>query len=199
MSRRRPRRLDLRDLPPAAAATLEAALAGEELALSRDGEPLGTLIARRAVLSGRVVAGAPEDDATPPREDVTVVATAMELPEAARRQLAEQFGEGYLVLDLHEAPPTADVLLVPPISPQLIGALRAQFPTARMLVTEIEDEQHGVHHAGPVTRMLEAGASAYLPPRPVTEIAGTVHAHLVRGERSALEAADGNQRRQLPG
>lgn len=199
MSRRRPHRLDLRDLPPAASAALEAALTGEEVTVSRDGEQLGTVTCRLAVLAGQVVAAAPPGEAPSPREDVAIVATAMELSERAHRQLSERFGEGYLVLDLHEAPPTTDILLVPPISPQLIASLRTQFPAARLLVTEIEDEELGVHYAGPVARMLEAGASAYLPPRPVTEIAGAVHAHLVRRERLALEASDEEERRQLPG
>lgn len=189
MRHRAPRRLDLQQLPRAVAAALEAALAGEDIALVRGEELLGTLSARPAVLEGRLLAGPtrPHEE-RPVREDVTVVATAMELSRTARDRLAEQFGEGFLVLDLHEAPSSADVLLVPPISPQLLGALRAQFPSARVLVAEIEDEELGVHYAGPVTRMLAAGADAYLPPRPVDEVARAVQRQLTgASERAALE------------
>lgn len=189
MRHRAPRRLDLQQLPRAVAAALEAALAGEDIALVRGKELLGTLSARPAVLEGRLLAGPtrPHEE-RPVREDVTVVATAMELSRTARDRLAEQFGEGFLVLDLHEAPSSADVLLVPPISPQLLGALRAQFPSARVLVAEIEDEELGVHYAGPVTRMLSAGADAYLPPRPVDEVARAVQRQLTgASERAVLE------------
>lgn len=189
MRHRAPRRLDLQQLPRAVAAALEAALAGEDIALVRGEELLGTLSARPAVLEGRLLAGPtrPHEE-RPVREDVTVVATAMELSRTARDRLAEQFGEGFLVLDLHEAPSSADVLLVPPISPQLLGALRAQFPSARVLVAEIEDEELGVHYAGPVTRMLSAGADAYLPPRPVDEVARAVQRQLTgASERAVLE------------
>lgn len=189
MRHRAPRRLDLQQLPRAVAAALEAALAGKDIALVRGEELLGTLSARPAVLEGRLLAGPtrPHEE-RPVREDVTVVATAMELSRTARDRLAEQFGEGFLVLDLHEAPSSADVLLVPPISPQLLGALRAQFPSARVLVAEIEDEELGVHYAGPVTRMLSAGADAYLPPRPVDEVARAVQRQLTgASERAVLE------------
>lgn len=118
MRHRSPRRLDLQQLPHPVADALERALAGEEVALVRGKELLGTLSVRPAVLEGQLLA-APTGtrDERPDREDVTVVATAMELSRTARDRLAEQFGEGFLVLDLHEAPSSADVLLVPPISP----------------------------------------------------------------------------------
>ncbi|APX33466.1 hypothetical protein BH708_12905 [Brachybacterium sp. P6-10-X1] len=188
--RRRGRlRLDLEELPPDLAAVLDAAVAGEEVTLTRSDAPLGTLVVRSSTLEG-VVRGTPRTEV--PRsvpEGATVVATAMELSEGSRQRISEELGAGYIVLDLHEAPSSADVLLVPPISPQLVGALRGQFPDARLLVTEIEDEELGVHYAGPVGRMLEAGASGYLPPRPVAELAATVHAHLARQDALALEAS----------
>lgn len=192
--RRRGRpRLDLEELPPALAATLEAAVAGEEVMLTRSGAALGTLVVRSSTLEGVVHETPRTKDPRPVPEGITVVATAMELSEEARQRIADELGEDYIVLDLHEAPPSADVLLVPPISPQLVGALRRQFPDARLLVTEIEDEELGVHYAGPVSRMLEAGASGYLPPRPVTELAATVHAHLTRQDALALEASAAGQ------
>lgn len=202
MRRRAPRRLDLQQLSRAVAVALEEALAGEDVALVRGDEQLGTLSVRPTVLEGRLLAG-PTDahEQRKVREDVTVVATAMELSVSARDRLAEQFGEGFLVLDLHEAPSSADVLLVPPISPQLLGALRAQFPAARVLVAEIEDEELGVHYAGPVARMLEAGADAYLPPRPVDEVARAVQRQLSgASDRAALDPrATGSPRAALPG
>ena len=192
--RRRGRpRLDLEELPPALAATLDAAVAGEEVMLTRSGAPLGTLVVRSSTLEGVVHETPRTKDPRPVPEGITVVATAMELSEKARRRISEELGEDYIVLDLHEAPPSADVLLVPPISPQLVGALRGQFPDARLLVTEIEDEELGVHYGGPVSRMLEAGASGYLPPRPVAELATTVHAHLTRRDALALEASAAGQ------
>jgi len=202
MRHRAPRSLDLQQLPHGVADALEKALAGEDVALTRGEELLGTLSVRRAVLEGQVLAGPTgAHEERPVREDVTVVATAMELSRTARDRLAEQFGEGFLVLDLHDAPSSADVLLVPPISPQLLGALRAQFPSARVLVAEIEDEELGVHYAGPVTRMLEAGADAYLPPRPVDEVARAVQRQLTGGsDRAALDpGATGSPRAALPG
>lgn len=205
MRQRRPARLDLQDLPRSIAAALESALAGHEVVLAHGGVDIGTLTARPLVLDGQLLAPAARPAAQPaeaqdsPPGDVVVVATAMELSESARSRLAEEFGEGYAVLDLHAAPPTADVLLVPPISPQLLGALRRQFPAARILVTEIEDEELGVRCAGPVARMLEAGASAYLPPRPVGEVAGAVHAHLTREAPETIERSAGRHRRRLEG
>ncbi|WP_341854001.1 hypothetical protein [Brachybacterium sp. GPGPB12] len=106
---------------------LERALAGEEVALVRGKEPLGTLSVRPAVLEGQLLAaptGTREE--RPDREDVTVVATAMELSRTARDRLAEQFGEGFLVLDLHEAPSSADVFAGPAHQPAAArGAARA--------------------------------------------------------------------------
>src|SRR5699024_5342862 len=114
------------------------AVAGEEVMLTRSCTALGTLVVRSSTLEG-VVHGTPRtQDPGPMPEGITLVATAMELSEEARQRISEELGEDYIVLDLHEAPSSTDVLLVPPISPQLVGALRGQFPDARLLVTEIE-------------------------------------------------------------
>jgi hypothetical protein len=187
--------LDVDALPPDVAVVLEAAMAGGCLTLVRSGHPIGALEFRSHVLEGTVVetpdrfdrAGEPGLPGSAPG-GVTVVATAMKLSAAARRRLSDEFGAGYLVLDLHEAPASTDVLLIPPVSPQLIGMLGHQFPQARVVVTEIEDEELGVSYPGPVSRMLDAGANAYLPPRPIAELAADVHAYLTQGEQRMLDS-----------
>ncbi|GGL65847.1 hypothetical protein GCM10010129_06740 [Streptomyces fumigatiscleroticus] len=81
------------------------------------------------------------------------------------------------------APATADVLLVPPVSPQLIANLRSAFPEARVVVTEIEDDELGVSYHGPVRRLLDAGAEAYLPATSVPRLARQLdHTLTHRGE-----------------
>jgi antitoxin (DNA-binding transcriptional repressor) of toxin-antitoxin stability system len=97
-----------------------------------------------------------------PHAGVTVVVTAMELSESARGLLSAELGSDYVVLDLDTAPKTAEVLLVPPISLQLLGSLRARFPAARVVVAEFEDPELGVDYRGPVQRMIDAGAEVYL-------------------------------------
>lgn len=57
------------------------------------------------------------------------------------------------------------------------------------MITEIEDEELGVRYSGPVSRLLDAGASAYLPPRPIDELAANVHAYLTQGRQPALKSA----------
>lgn len=73
--------------------------------------------------------------------------------------------------DLHAAPTTADVLLVPPASPQLIGSLRSMFPKARVIIAEVEDDVLGVSCHGPVRRMLDAGAETYLTSTTIPSLA----------------------------
>lgn len=182
--------LDLDQLPADVRTALEAALSGAEVTLRRGEEDLGVLTVRPRVLDGEVV----EAPRLPPPavevpEGVLVVATAMRLSRDVRRRLADSFGRDFLVLDLHEAPESTDVLLVNPVSPQLLEVLRARFPRARVVVTEIEDEVLGVHYSGPVCRMLDAGASAYLPPRPVVDVVAFVRAHLDGAVAEALQPA----------
>ena len=102
---------------------------------------------------------------------MTVVATAMKLSASARRSLSEELGTDYIVLDMHAAPTTADVLLVPPVSPQLIGSLREMFPGARVIVAEIEDAELGVSYHGPLRRMLDAGVDNYLAATAIPRLA----------------------------
>ena len=111
----------------------------------------------------------------------------MRLSDVARRRLSNELGDDYVVVDIHEAPASTDVLLTHPVSPQLLGILRQQFPNARVVITEIEDEELGVRFSGPVSRMLDAGAAAYLPPRPIAQVAAHVHAFLTQEGAPTLE------------
>lgn len=194
--------LDLETLPPAVRSAVEAMVAGHEVTVRRGGLEIGVLVHRASVLEGTVVGGpAPKpgpddhvdgytsgDAARRVPDGVTVVATATKLSHAARRRLSDELGEGYIVLDLLKAPTSADVVLTHPVSPQLLGSLRAMFPDARIIVTEIEDDELGVSAPGPVSRLLDAGASAYLPPRPLREVAANVHAYLTGSGAPQLTA-----------
>lgn len=186
--RRTAPQLDVEKLPPDVRAALEDAIAGDGITLYRSGVPIGSLEFRPSVLEGTVVArpSAPVPAASVP-DGVTVIATAMQLSDAARRHLSDAFGADYIVLDIHEAPVSADVLLTHHVSPQLLGIFRHQFPDARIVITEIEDVDLGVHYSGPVSRLLDAGASAYLPPRSIAALAATVHAYLTQGDGPMLE------------
>ncbi|WP_308431346.1 hypothetical protein [Amycolatopsis deserti] len=115
--------------------------------------------------------------------DVTVVATAMRLSESARASLSAELGADYIVIDMHAAPLTADVLLVPPVSPQLIGNLRRSFPKARVVVAEIDDAELGVSYEGPVRRMLDAGATTYLPSTTIPRLAQALDRTITQGRQ----------------
>lgn len=153
--------IDVARLPEDVVDLIDALGPGENLVLTRDGEPVAT------ISSAGFRPGPPRTD----YDDVTVVATAMKLSASARMSLSAELGSDYLVLDLHSAPATADVLLVPPVSPQLIGSLRAKFPKARVVLAEVEDAELGVSYHGPVRRLLDAGAETYLTSANVPHLA----------------------------
>ena len=186
--RRTAAQLDVEKLPPEVRAAVEEAIAGDGITLHRSGVAIGSPEFRPNVLEGTVVERPPDPVSASVPDGVTVIATAMPLSDAARRRLSDELGAAYVVLDLHAAPTSTDVLLTHPVSPQLLGILRHQFPRARVVITEIEDEELGVRYSGPVSRLLDAGASAYLPPRPLAELAANVHAYLTQGGEPMLEA-----------
>ncbi|WP_248580885.1 hypothetical protein [Nocardioides sp. InS609-2] len=189
--RRNSPELDIDALSTEVSVALEAAIGGASITLSRSGLPIGTLEFCSNVLEGTVINSPAQHDSTASTPDgVTVIATAMRLSATARRRLSDEFGSDYIVLDFHEAPTSTDVVLTNPVSPQLLGILRQQFPHARVVVTEIEDEELGVRYSGPVGRMLDAGAAAYLPPRPIAELAANVHSYLTEGGTQVLESGD---------
>ncbi len=199
---RDPRRLDLTRLAPEVRAEIESIMAHGEVAIVRSGEPEGHLTFRPAVLEGVVLPPVTEGDSgpatestpepspepAPEREGVQVVVTTMRMSDAARTRLSEAFGPSYVVLDFADAPATADIVLAQAVSPQLMNVWARMFPHARILVTEILDDELGLDVRGPVGRLLDAGAHGYLPPRPVEQVAREVHGYLASRARSELDA-----------
>jgi antitoxin (DNA-binding transcriptional repressor) of toxin-antitoxin stability system len=175
-------RIDVTHLPEDVVGLIDDLGPGEDLVITRDGNPV-------AVISSTAFSRA--NTGQPPMDygNVTVVATAMKLSTSARTALSAELGADYIVLDLHSAPTTADVLLVPPASPQLIGNLRSMFPAARVIVAEIEDPELGVSYHGPVRRMLDAGADTYLAsttiPRLAEQLDQTITQHQIAGDPAA--------------
>ncbi|MGW6504309.1 hypothetical protein [Nonomuraea angiospora] len=186
-------RIDVARLPEDVVALIDALGPEESLVVTRDGASIATISSTIDVVQGAIVdrdaSDETNDQAPTDHESVTVVATAMELSTAARVALSTQLGADYVVLDMHAAPATTDVLLVPAGSPQLIGALRAMFPKARVIVTEIEDDELGVQYHGPVRRLLDAGADGYLPPATLPLLARQLDYTLNQGREIAGGAA----------
>lgn len=164
--------IDVTRLPEEVVALIEALGPGEELTVTRNDRAIATIPSTRNTHDDAVIGhGTPDKPAEAAYGDVTVVATAMKLSASARRSLSAELGTDYIVLDMHTAPTTADVLLVPPVSPQLIASLRSMFPSARVIVTEIEDPELGVSYLGPIRRMLDAGAETYLAATAIPRLA----------------------------
>ena len=92
---------------------------------------------------------------------VVVVATAMPLSTAARADLSEMLGEGYAVVDIKQAPSTVNILLTPVVSAQLLGSLRALYPRARILFTELHDDGRRISFAGPLSRIAAQSPDGY--------------------------------------
>ena len=95
MPRKTKPQLDLSMLPPDIASAVEAAIAGHNITVARSGKVIGELEFRSSVLDGLVL---PTREETEPKRTVpagaTVIATAMELSDAARSKLSAEFGEG---------------------------------------------------------------------------------------------------------
>ena len=120
-------------------------------------------------------------DAQPARHLVV----AFPLGDDAVAVLADRLGSGFAVRDIRADGPSADIVLAPPSSPQLIGHLKHQFPDAIVVITELEDLLRGVDLGGPVSRSLDAGADAYYVAKS-TEALGSFLAALPLAGRAAL-------------
>jgi antitoxin (DNA-binding transcriptional repressor) of toxin-antitoxin stability system len=167
--------IDVAQLPEDVVALIDALGPGDNLVVTRDGNPVATIASIADALGDDVVApGSPDEDSEQSPDtypDVTVVVTAMKLSATVRASLSAELGANYIVLDLHAAPATADVLLLPPVSPQLVSCLGSRFPKAKVVVAEFEDADLGVTYHGPVRRMLDAGAEVYLASTTIPRLA----------------------------
>jgi len=144
-----------------------------------------------------------------------VVVTAIAFKRRTREALAERLGPGHIVVDIREAGPDADIVLVPPSSPTLIGLMRGMFPKARLLATEFTDDAYGANFRGPISRILESDIDGYFIAPTMEDLArvtkdvghsavaaltagtagGQAHpADLLQANRRALEAGGGTQR-----
>jgi hypothetical protein len=164
--------IDVTELPEAVVALVDALGAGDELLIIREGKAIATVSGTFTGMTDPVRAADSSGDRWSDTDDVTVVVTAMKLSASARSSLSAQLGPDYIVLDMHSAhPASVDVLLTPPVSPQLIENFRMMYPKARVVITEIEDKELGVSYLGPVRRLLNAGAHTYLPPATIPRMA----------------------------
>lgn len=93
----------------------------------------------------------------PPRRTVV---TALPLKLAARARLAELLNAR--VVDVREVVDQPDLVLTPSSSPQLIGALSRTYPGSRIVVVELDDWEFDIELPGPVKRLLNNGAAAYV-------------------------------------
>jgi hypothetical protein len=181
--------VDLDKLDSGLRAWVESLATSGPVLIRRNGQTIGTITYSCAVLEGTIVATPAADQATKPsdlREGTKVLATTMPLSHSARDLLRQSFGPDWVVLDFHDAPDTADVVLTCAHSPQLTHRWTLLFPHAQIIVTEILDPQFGLDIAGPVGRLLDAGAHAYLPPRPLEQVAESVQMYLAGRANGAL-------------
>lgn len=85
----------------------------------------------------------------------------MPLSADARSDLSQMLGDGYVVIDIKKAPPTANVVLTTVVNERTLGALRGLFPHARILLTEFHDRARGIDYPGPISRALDACPDGY--------------------------------------
>jgi hypothetical protein len=182
-------RIDVADLPEEVVALIDALGADEDLVITRNGRSIATIDRTYGVFTPDALS---DDTDHPPYDDVTVVATAMELSDEVRAALSAALGSDYIVLDLHAAPVSTDVLLVPPVSPQLVGNLRSMFPKARVVVAEFEDPDLGVSFRGPLRRLIDAGADTYLASTTIPHLATQLDQAV-----NQLQLTDGTSHEQL--
>ncbi|KRE54673.1 hypothetical protein [Phycicoccus sp. Soil748] len=181
--------VDLDHLEPGLRAWVESLATSGPVLLRRDGQTIATLTYSSAVLEGTIVPAPATKHATKGsdlREGAKVLATTMRLSGPARELLRQSFGLDWVVLDFHDAPDTADVVLTCAHSPQLTHRWTLLFPHAQIIVTEILDPEFGLDMPGPVGRLLDAGAHAYLPPKPLEQVAKNVQLYLAGRAHGAL-------------
>lgn len=119
------------------------------------------------------------------------VVTAMPLPRPARARLAELLDADVVDMRTHVA--VADLVLAPSCSPRTVAAIKRAFPDARVVIVEIEDWRFDVEFPGPVMRLIDAGADAYVTADGLDELAerlgaGNARVDAERSEPAALPA-----------
>lgn len=92
--------------------------------------------------------------------DRRTIVTALPLRRAARQRLSELLEAR--VLDVREPCEHPDLVLAPACSPQLIAALGHMYNGAQVVVVELDDWEFDIDLPGPVKRILQAGADAYV-------------------------------------
>lgn len=106
--------------------------------------------------------------------DRRTIVTALPLKKPARERLAQLLGAR--VVDIREVVEHVDMVLTPPCSPQTVGALKANFEGARIVVVELDDWEFDIEFDGPVKRILQGGADAYLLADSLDELASKIAA-----------------------
>jgi hypothetical protein len=155
--------VDVARLPAEVVRFLDA-LAGTDLVVTRDGEPIATIRSTRPVAEP---AGEPPDH--PP-----------DRAGGGHRDAAVADGEGGVVRrarpGLHRARPARRPghgrrRAGAPDQPAADRRPAVAVPGARIVVAEIDDDELGISYRGPVRRLLDAGAEAYLAATTVPRLA----------------------------
>lgn len=94
-------------------------------------------------------------------ETVAVVVITMPLSKQARAELSEMLGPGYAVVDMRSAPSSANIVLTTVVSSHALSMLRDTFPQARILFTELHDDERGISFAGPLSRIVAQAPDGY--------------------------------------
>ncbi|HEY3559459.1 MAG TPA: hypothetical protein VGL05_18440 [Kribbella sp.] len=97
----------------------------------------------------------------PPDGPAVLVVTAMPLSKTARAELSELLGPGYAVVDMRSAPSSANIVLTPVVSGNALAILRGTFPQARILYTELHDDERGISFSGPLSRIVALEPDGY--------------------------------------
>ena len=127
------------------------------------------------------------------------VVSALPLRTAARQRLSQLLDAR--VIDVREPCDEPDLVLAPSSSPQLIGALKRQYGDARIVVVELDDTDLDIELSGPVRRLLDSGADAYVLADSLEDLAGKIRSGRPGTDAAGSGEADEIERsamRELP-
>lgn len=110
--------------------------------------------------------------------------TAFPMNASAKAVLRRAVGEDVRIIDIRVARGDEELVVSPPVSRQLVDKLKQSFPSARLLVVELDDPAYGLSFGGPVARTLDAGADGYCVASSIEQLAG----FLGRGEDVLAES-----------